>query len=100
MEIKLIKIKRALRVDWRSYEEKVRLEKTPERVSFLWKKGGNNMEIFICIAVSAITSLVVVIFFAYKYFDVIDKHMQKLLNDTRISIRSAINSLSNTTGNK
>ena len=58
------------------------------------------MEIFVCIAVSAATSIIAVKFFAYKYFDVIDKHMKELLDDTKKSIDSAVNSLSDTARNK
>ena len=58
------------------------------------------MTILICTIVSIITSVVVVKFFAYRYFDVIDHHMQELLEDTRKSIDSAVNSLSDTTKNK
>lgn len=55
------------------------------------------MEIILCIAVSAITSIAVLKFFAYKYFDVIDKYVQGIMRDTKESINSAINSISDTT---
>lgn len=58
------------------------------------------MEIFVCIAVSAATSIIAVKFFAYKYFDVIDKHMKELLDDTKKLFDSAINMMRDTTGSE
>lgn len=58
------------------------------------------MTILMCIVVSAIISIAIVKLFAYRYFDVIDHHMQELLEDTRKSIDSAVNSLSDTARNK
>ena len=68
--------------------------------AFCIEERVRNMTILMCVIVSAITSVVVVKLFAYRYFDVIDHHMQKLLEDTRKSINSAVNSLSDTTRNK
>lgn len=51
------------------------------------------MEIILCIIVSAITSVLTLKFFAYKYFDVIDKYVKGICNDILDSIRDA-------TGNK
>ena len=68
--------------------------------AFCIEERVKNMTILMCIIVSAITSVVVVKLFAYRYFDVIDHHMQKLLEDTRKSVNSAVNSLSDTTRNK
>ena len=68
--------------------------------AFCIEERVKNMTILICIIVSAITSVAVVKLFAYRYFDVIDYHMQKLLEDTRKSIDSTVNSLGDTTRNK
>lgn len=68
--------------------------------AFCIEERVKNMTILMCVIVSAITSVVVVKFFAYRYFDVIDQHMQELLEDTRESIDSAVNSLGDTTRNK
>ena len=68
--------------------------------AFCIEERVKNMTILMCVIVSAITSVVVVKLFAYRYFDVIDHHIQKLLEDTRKSINSAVNSLSDTTRNK
>lgn len=58
------------------------------------------MEIILCIIVSAITSVLTLRFFAYKYFDVIDKYVQSIMSDTKKSLNSAINSISDTTRNE
>lgn len=51
------------------------------------------MEIILCIVVSAVTSIAVLKFFAYKYFDVIDKYVKDICNNVLDSARDA-------TGNK
>lgn len=47
------------------------------------------MEIILCIIVSAITSVLTLKFFAYKYFDVIDKYVKNLIDDILVVIEQA-----------
>lgn len=58
------------------------------------------MEILLCVISSAITSIVVVKFFSYKYFEIIDDYVKGIVKDTKESIIGAIDSLCDTTRGK
>nr|DAK54088.1 MAG TPA: hypothetical protein [Caudoviricetes sp.] len=62
------------------------------------------MEIVLCIVISIIVSAVVSIlmlkFFAYKYFEVIDKYVRGIMEESQKSIRDTVSMLRNTAGRK
>lgn len=58
------------------------------------------MDILLNIIVSAITSILVLKFFAYKYFEVIDSYVTGLMNDTKKLFENFINSIRDTAGYK
>ena len=62
------------------------------------------MQIILCITISTIVSAIVSIlmlkFFAYKYFKVIDKYVSDIMKESQKSIRDTISVLRNATGSK
>ena len=62
------------------------------------------MEIVLCIVISIIVSAVVSIlmlkFFDYKYFEVIDKYVRGIMEESQKSIRDTVSMLRNTAGRK
>lgn len=63
-----------------------------------------DMQIILCITISTIVSAIVSIlmlkFFAYKYFKVIDKYVSDIMKESQKSIRDTISVLRNATGSK
>lgn len=52
--------------------------------------------VLLCVVVSIITSIITLKFFAYKYFEVIDKHVNGLISETKDAFDDAIDMMQNT----
>lgn len=67
-------------------------------------KEDTKMEIALCIVitiiVSAVVSILMLKFFAYKYFEVIDKYVSGITEELQTSIRDTVSMFRNTTGRK
>ena len=56
--------------------------------------------IVITIIVSTVVSILMLIFFTYKYFEVIDKYVSGITEELQTSIRDTVSMFRNTAGRK